>query len=425
MASARKLYPLMVAALVAAALTVAGCSADEVLEEQQIGVITFQPVVNNVTTTRSVTETTTENFNQFDVWAYKNDKEDETLVIGKSPDLGTCIRKTSNFGKVETTKKNSEIWGYDKEREIAFWPSDGTQQLQFYAVSPSTTRSTVNDLKLNITKGGHSFTYKAEDDDHSRQTDIVVAGKLVNLTELTSLTTSSLPSNQYMMVTMNFHHALAQAVFEAKLQGGYSGLKVTVYSIEICNVYRSGTCQITSDGLPSWAADDLTDKYSYTININGTSGQVLSTADGTSGNVTTVLPLSNGTDDGFNDNILLIPQTLTAWNPSSGSLGNSGSYLKIKCDISQNGFDLLKEKYVYVPFGYETATNHNKEAGSQEAGSQWNGKFEAGKKYRFTLEFGLGYDSTGHLNGLPIKFSVTASSWEDKANTFDLKGTTN
>ena len=119
---------------------------------------------------------------------------------------------------------------------------------------------------------------------------------------------------------------------------------------------------------------------------------------------------------------MVIPQTISAWattesNPvalpvadvddDNVTINSRGSYLKIKCRITQglNDFNLLadNQEYVYVPLKGEIHDS--------DPTTPWDSKWVSGIKYRYTLIFGLGYDSDGKLNGSPIKYSVSTSDW--------------
>lgn len=409
-----KYKTVFVAALVAAAATLFSCTQDETVQERSQQPIGFNVVVDNSKNTRSVSTITTADLTKFDVWAYKADREDANPVMGVSSAVGYQISKSSTIGVVDSIQElNHGVWGYSNKYQITLWPNDGTQQLAFYAVAPTTVYNTVPNLTLDITKNNHAFTYTASDT-HSDQRDIIIAGKTVKLTDINHLGPQKPEWPEYtdwMTVALTFNHALSQIKFDAKLKSNYPDFKVIIHSITLCNVYRSGTCTIGStDGSASWANYTEKERDAYTVVTGETgTGITLYSSDGVDGAATTVVPLSNGTTETNSDNLMLIPQQITAWDPASGLApddeAQTGAYLKIKCEITQNDYNLLgtNEEYVYVPFaGTQTDALSNV--------ADWDGWWLPGKTYTYHLEFGLGYDSAGQSYGSEIKFNVSVGT---------------
>ena len=398
-----KLTTVVAVALVAMAATLVGCSSDETLELQQPAAISFSPVINkSITTTgtRTVTPLTTDNFTEFGLWAFKNDVADDSYVMGYDATRGYTFRKSSSKGN---NINNPSVWGYISDNEITFWPS-GCQQMQFYAIYPTSAAG----LELNMTKANHSFTYEVPETgaDHSTQRDIIATAVTTNLSDI------SAKGNTQMMVPLTFQHVLSQVVFEAKLEANVPQLEVIVKSIELCNIYRKGTCTLATPEAPatsvsSWDCSAFA-KASYTLDFG--SGKTLYSADGVSGHAATALALTSGSEADNSDNLMVIPQQITAWNPansiSANDAGDKGTYLKVNCRIRQNGINLLSNSEEYVDIYAPLAgVNHSDQ-------STWDGLWKAGVKYKYTLTFGLGYDANGAENGSPIKFTVTTTDWE-------------
>ena len=394
-------YPThIVAALVAAAMTCVCCTESDTLSHQPTASdmpIGFNAVVNHAVATRSVSSITSETFNEFDVWAFRaDDGSTDGYVMGINESKGYQIQKNSKTGVINDSIYALGVWGYANKYQQTFWPSDGTQKLSFYALAPSTVKSTVNNLTVDITKAAPTFTYTAADN-AAQQRDIIYAGKTVKLTDINRTGVAGQP---WMSVQLDFYHALSQIAFDAHLESGYPELQVDIYSIEICNVSHTGTCTInasTSPATVSWGNWD-TNNQSYTVATPSGSQEYtrLYTADGTTGNVVTPADFST-------NNLLVIPQPITAWNTDDSISNTTGSYLKIRCNITQYGYSLLTEDYVYVPFaGTDITTPENPTA--------WTTGWKSGKKYTFHLEFGLGRNSSGKLNGTDITFTVSVGN---------------
>lgn len=390
---------IVAALLGAATLCVVSCSQDETLahqtdvEPQPIG---FNVVLNSQTAsaTRAVTSITNETFTEFDVWAFKADADkttDETYVMGVSASKGFQISKNSTYSVIDSVQRknpDTKIWGYANKKQETFWPNDGSQKLSFYALSPSTVNKTLVNQTVNMTKTSPSFTYTL---DHEHQTDIIAAGRTVNLREINKHQVTGVI---WMAVPLTFKHTLSLIDFDAKMVSGYPGLSITVYDITICNAARTGTCTINPEtNTVSWGSLTTKETDTYKFTTGTSDGITLYTEDGKTGPFTTPVPLTNGLESSNSDNLLIIPQQLTEWadNTTIEAANAAGqSYLKIHCKMTQKGHNLLREEYVYVPFEADWQP-HN--------------------RYTYHLTFGLGRDSNGSVNAMDITYTVTMSEW--------------
>lgn len=435
-----KYQMMIVAAFVAAAIIVCSCSKDETVADvhhQPAPAIIFHPLINHAMSTdptRAVEIATSSNLAQkeFDMWAFGN-QSNTTYVFGYNQQVGyrittegieSLIRGQGEQGNIvvdQATAAGITLWGY---KTLVHWPTNCTS-MQFYAISPaiSSALSTAEypynaastyapNLEPAITSASPTFHYKADEtfngdltgnlgsysSSHSDMRDILVAGRRTVLSEITGV------GRVTMNVNMTFRHALSQIAFEGKVAPDHPGLEITVHSITLCNLYRQGTCTIGTDGTPSWSfgTDDSADRdanrNSYTI-MTGEPGTGI-TLSTTAGNAYTAVPLSSGTDPDNSDNLMLIPQALSYWQYFTNAQpeSQSGSYLKIRMSASQQGVNLLNEDFVYVPFG-------------GAPGVSWNGQMIAGRKYTFTLVFGLGRNSQGKSNGTDITYNVNVGDW--------------
>ena len=109
--------------------------------------------------------------------------------------------------------------------------------------------------------------------------------------------------------------------------------------------------------------------------------------------------ITSAETDVFTKPTLFIPQTLTAWTPSTKTTGAADeatpkqSYLEIACRIKHKGFYIFgKTSYstLYVPFS-----------------ANW----QPGKRYIYTLIFGGGYDKDGKPILKPINFEAETTEW--------------
>lgn len=426
MTIAKRIPTIIVATLVVAAMTIVSCSHDETVSQQPTVTdmpIGFNVVVDNNTITRSVATTTTADFSEFDVWAFRASEDADyvangSCVMGVDATRGFLFQKNSSIGVLSDSIKNLGVWGYANKNQITFWPSDGTQYMSFYAVSPSSVSGTVPHRTMNVTNNAPTFTYEAYEaanGSHADQRDLLIAGSKVELTTINKIGVAGQP---WMSVPLTFKHALSQVKFDAHLEPNCPKLEVIIKSVTICNVARTGICTIGTDNTASWATTG-SKRLSYIVNTPGADGNGirLYTTDGTDLAAATPVALSTGSTAGANDdNLMLIPQQMTAWNPATtiadndAATGAGGTYLKIECTIKQNNINLLKDgvEHVYVPFA-GTITN---------TGNDWNGQWKAGYSYIYHLQFGLGHDSEGKLNGSEISYSVSiGKDWSTNDDT--------
>ena len=227
-------------------------------------------------------------------------------------------------------------------------------------------------------------------------------------------------------VQLNFRHALSQIVFNAKNTN--ANLYVEIAGVKVANVggtntftypttdtdpkfeSHDGTGELPSAGAGSWA--ELTSgASSYEVDFNAVPVR---------GN-STVVDLTTANDSGkeFNSQaMLLLPQTTTAWVPSSESNtpseDNTGSYFLIDCAIwNVAGTEVDKGTDVQL-----WGEGGNTKELSIPVAFTW----EQGKKYIYTLVFGQGnggYDPDPDPDDpdpkpvlVPIDFTVSVDDFQ-------------
>lgn len=141
------------------------------------------------------------------------------------------------------------------------------------------------------------------------------------------------------------------------------------------------------------------------------------------------------------DNFMLIPQILEAWN---GTESTNGAYLSVLCRIYS--LDGGNETLLYP----EPTENDNKDGKYAFAAVAINTNWEPGKKYTYTLNFCGDGGGAGEIDpnpvdptdptdpeidptpkpdgnggdgilGKPIKFTVTVDDWKDELKDVDMK----
>lgn len=184
------------------------------------------------------TETTTDNFNYFEVYAYKGATYSSTagdLIID-----GGIFNKTTDW---ESTKK-------------FYWPETGN--LSFFGYN-------LNDAQYNTDSGKPTLTYTIESTIKA-QKDLLVSK---HLDQAYSTTAISLP----------FKHALSQVLFT--VEGDDADLTYTVEKIEIKQVSSTGTYDYENS---AWTTTATLANYTITpanaVEVTGTAPESFVDADG-------------------------------------------------------------------------------------------------------------------------------------------------
>jgi len=184
-------------------------------------------------------------------------------------------------------------------------------------------------------------------------------------------------------VGLTFKHSLAQV--EVKARNYASDLKIDIQSVKLCNVVGTGTMTLGATSItPSWTMGATCDPDSVPFKY--------ATADLTG--ATLVSTATEATSFHTNgDYFMLLPQTSPVWQNASETADNaSGAYFLVTCKIYDQ-----EAGNTHYRFGVGTASTWGTVAIPLVAnGGAGKMKWEAGKKYTYTLEFfkdggGAGY----------------------------------
>lgn len=373
---------LLFAALFSAALV--SCTKDQVVEVQQ-DEIKFRVATENATKAPvGAVATNTNSIDNFRVIASLYTSDPVTVYMDET------FTRTSPAGK--WTALNTKH----------FWP---TNALDFYAVSPSTTTRVSND--------GKTITDYVADGN----TDLLYSVK-INQTK-----TDNNPD-----VALNFRHALSQIVFKAKNTNDKLG--VAIKSVSVKKVLSKNT--LTLSAATGNTEDNLssdTNASTETSSKWGTWGTATVYADYDA--IITEdadLQVSENTITLTADNkgLLLMPQDLTPWAPSTDEDNSSnGSYFLITCKIwNKVNANSAKNESVYLHGSAEDYA----EVAIPTTDIVW----QQGKKYVYTFIFG---DGAGYIDPtdpvepgdpvlLPIKLAVTVDEFQS-ATGIDVPMATN
>ena len=149
-------------------------------------------------------------------------------------------------------------------------------------------------------------------------------------------------------LSLNFTHACTALRFWVKKAVNLDDYTLTVSSVRLCNVRKSGDYHYSTS---SWSAVEANSSFSLYTG----SPKTLGSAD--------YEPL-DATDSPY---LFLIPQTLTAWDTHSDINSTTQSYIELTCTIN-NGATATFSGKAYIPFGADL-----------EAGMQHDVRINMGK----------------------------------------------
>lgn len=264
-----------------------------------------------------------------------------------------------------------------------YWPSDGSN-LSFFAYSPS-----------KDALGGTLTLSK----DSKKLTDFAPAAAIADQKDFITGTATGSKSDESAGVSLNFEHRLSQ--IEIKAKNANEGYVFKVQGVRIGKPVSKGTFDF---GTSAWTLG--TDKVNYEVTYEGSEKTLNATA------------VSIMAEDG--DNAMLLPQQLTAWDSENDKTNDDeGAYLAVKVQITtKDGARVFpaEAEYDWV---------------AAAIGTKW----DAGKKYVYTLDFTNGAGKVdpekpvdpdnpdnpgGDIFGGAIKFTVTVSGWVDATEDIEM-----
>lgn len=277
--------------------------------------------------------------------------------LGRTGDAGILIK---NMGNGQ--------WDYNNQTDMVYWPNEA---MNFYAVTPSEN--------ANYAFNGGLLTYTVPTDNNA-QIDLMTA-KANNQTKATNKG----------IVNLQFQHALSQVVFKGMTKS--SNLSVEIAGITIHNVNS-----VMTIGLNGTATTPTAKYANYGLGMGGTKTVAVTDA-----SKAVDLTAANGA-------MMLVPQTLTVWKDKASTTqadAANQTYIEISCKITSKNSD-------GVTYLVGTATAYDK------CYVPLSGKWEAGKRYVYTLQFGGGKDENGNDRFAPITFSVNVTDWADSSSSISM-----
>lgn len=359
-----------------AAVALASCTNDDVVDVNKGGGISFRASLDKA---RTKAVTSLSNLNAFNVTA-----------IGNSSNYFTDLGVTSS--------DNGSTW---TTASTYYWPG---YELAFFAYAPQTPGGTV----------GISGTEKKISDfspaqDVSAQNDLVIA-----------YNTGTKAANEGSGVPLNFKHALSQIEVQAKCSN--EKIKIEILGVRMVNAATKA----------DFTFPEAETTSAYVLAQSQWAGW--SGADG--GHATAyyikgeqpVTLTDNAQSIMFgDDNFMLLPQQLTAWD---GTTSQTGAYLSVLCRIYS--VDGGNEILLYP----QPTDTDNKDGKYAFSAVSIDTNWEPGKKYTYTLNFcdngggagkgdpdpdpdepvdpDPGVDPGEPILG-PIFFTVTVDDWTDQS----------
>ena len=316
-------------------MVLGACTNDEVIDVKQTGSIDLRPLIENST---RATATTVANLGSFKVDVLKGDETYGAMTV--------------------TGSDNGTKW---TTSPLTYWPSNASQQLDFYAYAPTSTEGvTIDNTGKKITSYTPSTTVAA-------QKDLVIA-----------YNTGTKTANEASGVPLLFKHALSQ--IEVKAKCANANMKVEIIGVKVVSVAKDGTFTFPTATTQSGTGHELalglwntasSQKTAYMVR-NSAPVELTKTAQ-------SLMPSTSGT-------FMLIPQAITPWNKQNNAT-TAGSYISVLCRISNVSGD--NETLIFPTtagkYGFSAVA-----IGTTKSDKTW----EPGKKYIYTLEF-FGTDSGG------------------------------
>lgn len=348
-----------------AALALASCSSDELLEQNSGSAINFSVVADKATRA----DIKTDNLDNFKVWSFKT--ADGTT--NGDPFINNMV-----------CSKSGDNWVFNGQ--TMFWP---TENLNFYMVATSAAATGTNVFTPSVSAAAQKVDFTAGDG----TIDFVYA-MCQNQAKKDHLATP---------INVNFRHALSKVVF--KLGNTNANLRITVAGIRVVGINDKGTCTLASTstygatkGECSWESQASSKTQIADVAYTALTGaNTLLTAEST----------EVGTP------LYLVPQVLPTWTVTKVSEGNytatGTARIEILCKIEQKTGEgaesysviwdgITSGKYIAVSLDGKGATATDLD-------------WLQGKKYIYTLSFGqgAGYDPTDPAKPEPTLVAIKAA----------------
>lgn len=310
----------------------------------------------------------------------------------------------------------TSAWDYTTAGDAEFWPSDINQTLDFYATANVTgaTKSKADGITIA------SYTV---DTIITAQPDFMYAAA-PNAYNLGGSTTSSNITTGGDLL-LHFRHAMTQLDFTAQLVG--TEYNLTISKIEVCNINPTGAFAMAAE--KSTVTDSCTWVPATTAAVDLVNYAVTPSADitvtaGATSTAASKIAIQQG-----DNRLLLMPQTITAWDGASDATATSatGGYLVVTCTLWKEMQDTSGNTVKIYYIGSATGDGVTAiplasiadNGGTDAQYPEWVG----GRKITYNLMFnadptsptgGGGKDpETGENTLIPISFDTTVEDYDN------------
>lgn len=365
-------------------LALAACSQDDLLEvNRSVNEITFDVVSGNASKAANVFCNNNKP-TEFYVWAQNGGKD---LMVGDHivNEDGKWVNKSAS----------------------RFWPEAGN--VDFYAHVNAGSAFQWNSGAPKI----ENFTVPTT---VAEQTDL-----------LYSVKKDVAKSNS--AVTLNFHHALSQIVFNAKNTNEH--LHAEVYGVELCMLSNKGTYTYPTASTEANNADHTgagtvnggKGTWDYGTTHETVYGVSFAPVDVVKGDVVSLTSANDAGKEFNSQALMLIPQVTSKWDTTDHVNSNKGSYILVNCVIRNIAGAAVDKANDVVLWGTGSGATATPKKIAIPADFNWT----EGNKYIYTLVFGEGGGTTPPSGGgdepdpspvlVPITFDVTVDDFVNAANT--------
>lgn len=267
---------------------------------------------------------------------------------------------TLYMNNVETAYNTTERY-WDSEAaggQAYYWPKKGS--LTFAAYSPT---GAANDCKVAWGAAGFTFTNFTVQSDPADHYDLMFSERAYNKTQSAASSTTYKGG-----VDITFKHALSSVVFKTKLGDTYEGHTITLKNITLKNTFTTGTFN-----------QGLVDENNAVTTAAAWSGQNTENTTGyVAFNGTEVIASTTAAEPTGATRLIVLPQELA-------HDGANHVTIDVTYSVDSDGLEYDDTKTIDITQGYGLT------------------EFEIGKRYTFTLIFGLD----------EITFSPDVDEWED------------
>lgn len=398
--------------LALAAMTMVGCSNDEVVNDySQDNSIQFGTYVGRGASSRAhVIDTKTLGTEGFGVFAYYTNTDDfDASKHDPNFMYDQKVTASSNNWVEETTDNSGSVtpgyyteWTYDP---IKYWPNNVNDKVSFFAYAPHSTTTNSNVTVANADgKAGYPIvTFEVEHEDVTKQSDLLWAAPVLNL----SKNNSENPIDVDDKVKFVFKHALSRIAFEVQTM------------IDKVNPDKDGAVDSETDNGLALDENTIVVVKEVTLSGNFYTGGTMTWNTSGQATVTGTTPTTPTTTNFILDTDNFASTVTDSWggynyegqlaNEVEKQLNKEDSYIMV---VPQN----FSTEYLTINIVYDVVTKDNALASGyskveNDITTKFSGvNFEPNKAYKFSLHLGL----------TTVKLTASVDGWEEEGLDYSV-----